>query len=448
MAKSKIREIALISLPIVFLGGFSWWANGRQQQRAARENGPYRTRLVSMEDVPLTPFERWQGFDSKVRIVATDEGKPDLPASFRWGGRRELASDIFLSGKNGAKLPVASNGQGDMRPSARNPGALMRILDYDRTRTESENLELTFLADTKAVAGKAKLQGEIRFEIPVGFCTARPLQIERDLRAQNTLINRTAPRFISAQVAHFSPRETAIDPTGDNGDTFVEAAFDCSALKGAMPNAHFANEILEDEFGKEVEELDVNRTAANPAGQITFNDRVKTFSIPASRGQITFKTWFSYCDSWPTLVSVVVRLRPHTATPRKLMLQSVRLAGSNVEARVRYTGNLPLGTEQSAVRQDVSTFIGDRPAPRAAGTDRLLSNWSQHLEFAGGKKQWSGQYVGDARAQCKPDNTCVVTYPIPAMKSWLPGQRARFRAQIGIEDDGFLDIDLPIVKAK
>lgn len=457
MAKFKFREIALISLPIVFLGGFGWWANGRQQQRAARENGSYRTRLVSIEDVPLTPFERWQGFDSKVRIVATDDGKPDVPDGVTLDGKRQLRDKIFLVGDK-VKLPVSSYGQGTMRPDAHNPGALVGILGFQQTRKELENIELVLLANTKAVPGKARLQGDVYAQMgaygpkpnQIGDYNARPAKVDKALRASITPLDATvrrAPKLLSTQVAHMTPRETAKSPLGDNGDTSVSAKFDCSALKTKFPTFHFADSRLEDEFGKTVEQLNINGMASLPDGTVTIGDLVKTFQIPANRGQITFKTWFSYSDSWPTPVSIIVRPRPKAPhPPRKLKLQSVRLMGSDVEVRVRYIGALPLETEQNAAKEYNVVAEEMKPAPRGIGVDRLISDYFQHLEYAGGKTQWSGQYVGDARADCAPDKTCIVTYPVPAMRSWYPGQTAHFRAQIGIEDDGFLDIDLPITK--
>ena len=482
MFRFKFREIALITVPVLFIGGFGWWANVRQTERTARENGPYRTQLVSIEDLPLTPFERWQGFDAKVRIVATDDGKPALPTGVKLDGRRELDGEIFLVGSsdNGeTKLPISTSGIGTDGINSRNQGALLRIYDFGKSRQESENLDLTFLADTDAVPGaKVKLQGQARvengtyrnpklasvagFEVWRGVAgiytfTARPVEIEHLLLASKKPVDRTAPMLLSTQIARLSPRETATDLAGDNGDTFVEATFDCSALGLDKPEflfaeTRFADPILEDEFGKEVEKLHISGASYGRDGQMNFHDRVKTFRIPANRGQIILKTWFSYRDSWPTPVSIVVRPRPHTAAPRKLQLQSAKLVETSgdysVEARVRYTGALPLETEQNADMQNISVFLNARLAPRAAGTDRLLSDWSQHLEFAGGKTQWSDQYVGDARAECDADNACVVTYPIPAMKQWTPGQSARFRAQIGVEDDGFLDIDLPVTRAK
>src|SRR4028118_139112 len=99
MSRLKLREILLISMPLVLLGGFGWWSDVRQTQRVERASGAYRTRLVSLEDLPLTPFERWQGFDSKTRIVATDDGAPNLPAEVRLTGRRALESEMFLTGQ-------------------------------------------------------------------------------------------------------------------------------------------------------------------------------------------------------------------------------------------------------------------------------------------------------------------------------------------------------------
>lgn len=482
MAKSKIREIALISLPIVFLGGFGWWANGRQQQRAARENGPYRTRLVSIEDVPLTPFERWQGFDSKVRIVATDDGKPDLPAGINLTGRRSLECEAFLIGDSTnqkIKLPISDSGIGNDGISDEYPGALLRIYDFKASRQESENVGITFLANTSEIVdGKANLSGNLRIEngtyrnirlasVP-GFALwrevagtytfhARSTKIEHSLQRSQHPADQTSPRPLSTQVTHLNPREARSDPMNDGNDTLVRAEFDCSKInRKDIVSSRFVDPHLEDEFGKRVELKNGSRPVNVYIGgisvgaeqKVSFDDRLPLGLVPAERGQITLKTWFSYRNSWPTPVSIIVRPRPHTATPNKLKLQSVRLVGGQVEARVRYVGKLTLQTEQDAPETYDALSSSSRPDPRAAGTDRLISNYSQHLELPNGKKQWSSQYVGDARAKCKADNSCVVTYPLPALKSWAPGQTARFKAQIGIEDDGFLDIDLPITKPK
>lgn len=481
MAKFRFREIALISLPVFFIGGFGWWASVRQTARIERESGPYRTRLVSMEDLPVTPFERWQGFDSKVRIVATDAGKPNAQAGVKLGGQRALECEVSLVG-NGAegnvKLPISDSGLGPDGVDEEHPGALMRIYDFGKSRQQAENVEMTFLADTSAfVDSQAKLRGNARVEngayrnpnlanVP-GFVIwhdvadtytfiANPTPIEHTLAPPAAAVDRSAPQLIFAQITQLRPHEVGASPFNDGNDTLVRAQFDCSQLiKDEKINWRFVDPHLEDENGKRVEltyrsiplNISIGEISVAADKKVSFDERLTLSQVPLARGQITLKTWFSYQDSWPTPVSIVVRPRQKLAqVPRKLQLQSVRLVGGRVEARVRYIGALPLATEQDA-RRKYDALSGEmRAEPRLAGVDRLISDWSQHLEYAGGKKQWSGQYIGDARAECKADKTCVVTYPLPALKRWNFGQSARFKAQIGIEDDGFLDIDLPISK--
>lgn len=471
MSRLKLREIALISMPLVLIGGFGWWSNVRQTQRAERESGAYRTRLVSIEDLPLTPFERWQGFDSKVRIVATDDGAPNLPTDVKLTGRRALESEIFLIDQGVNKLPVSSNGLGNDGVSGRYPGALLRIYDFAKSRAEAENLEITFLADADAVAGdQARLRGTIAVEngtyedlsyaqLSSGFKSwrgrkdlltfeARPLQIDHPLRASERPVDRTTPRLLSTQVSRLSPRETATDMAGDNGDTFVRATFDCSALPAITPSFRFADSSLKNEVGKKIEKLHIGGIGTRSDGIVVLDDRIKTLQIPADQGQLTFETWFSYRGSWPVPVSIVVRPRPYKGAPRKLTLQKAEFIDEpgqpRIQVRVRYTGTLSLETEQSVPRQYDTLTHDMKPVPKHAGIDRLLSNWSQRLEYAGGKTQWSEQYIGDARAECNSDNSCIVTYPLPAVNNWKPGQSARFRAQIGIEDNGFLNVDVPL----
>ena len=480
MAKSKIREIALISLPIVFLGGFGWWANGRQQQRAARENGPYRTRLVSVEDLRLTPFERWQGFDSKVRIVATDDGKPELPAGVKLSDRRSLFGHMFLVAKSGGQFPLDASDVGlrdvyvqgyGARTTGQKKYNALQLFGNSRFRSEQENLATVFLVNSHANGGVTRLKGSLSIQrrlisspklagkrpaVITNFWdsndvlafNSRPLQIDRVLRPSNAPIDHQSPKIISSQLIHIRPYDAA---GGD--DTVVVAELDVSQIRRKSEiNWRDVSSHIESENGETVRSARLQGPEIE-YGRTTVKYFFKSSSVPAAKGQLTLKTWLSYQDSWPVFLSVVLRERNADLPPRKLKLLSARLIGApnepEVEVRVRYTGSQNV-EDENQIEKGYHNILAQRRdiPPRKPGTDRLITHWSQHLVYPNGKEQWHPQNVGYSQVRRESKDIIVVTYPLPAMNKWKPGQSAHFRAQIGIEDDGFLDVDLPIVKAK
>ncbi len=480
MPKSKIREIAFISLPIVFLGGFGWWANGRQQQRATRENGPYRTRLVSIEDLPLTPFERWQGFDSKVRIVATDDGKLQNAAGIEVSDRRTLFGELSLVGNSGAQIPmknldvglpdVAVQGYG-AQTTGKNDFNALQLYENSRFRSEKENLVTTLLVNSQSISGGiARIKGNVSVQreiiIPKAFIgkppagvkpmlnyektwalESRPLEINRVLRPTMAPIDDIKPRA-SSQVIHLRPRDAA-----GGEDTVVLTDFDVSGIaENAGSGWRMVTEHIETDQG-EVVWKDYLQSPSLREGKFTGSYFFNLARIPLEKGRLTLKAWVSYRDSWPLAHSVVVREKPHKIVPHKLELKSVRLlnysAKPEIEVQVRYLGSLPVEDENNAKMGYLNTYSRRRDVPpRTPGTERLISEWSQHLEYSNGQKQWYPQFVGYPEVHPKSNNIFCIYYPLPAMNKWQPGKTARFKAQIGIESDGFLDIDLPITKPK
>ena len=485
MAKFKVREIALLSLPIVAFGAFGWWANSRQTERVERESGPYRTRLISIEEVPLTPFEQWQGFDSKVRILATDDGKPQLPPNVKLSGERALDGQMVLVGETDqgrVEVPLSGEALVDDGISRvkRDSKRLLRVYGPEIDRHGDDDLELRFLIKSSHFkAGTARLKGWVSarefiesptkfYILPTGVAHWKQFRnkptyqgvsaqvdhlVTPSPQSKSSAIDRRVPKLTGAKIVALSPREAGL--RAGKGSFYLYANFDCTGLDVNWDSpVVYIDPHLEDDGGRRIAPIEVMwRGLAHGDPNIYINSQ---FHLPPSlqkRGPVNAKFQVSGYGSWPTPVSVRVPDAPKkVARSRKLKLNGLRLIkserGYSVQAQVKYTGNLALETEGTAATQWDEVALRQTLAPREAGTDRLLANYSQHLQFADGKTQWKDKYVRSARAQCAPGNSCTVTYPIPAMNRWQPGQSARFQAQIGIEGDGFLDVDLPISKAR
>lgn len=115
MKPKLMREFALISLPLILIGGAAWLfaGQGRSLLPARFDNGPARLEFSPFEEVELKPLEIYDGYDWATQSEVNVRGKwGDLPGLKAVGGSSPTAQMrlIYRVGKSWKQAPrVDSN---------------------------------------------------------------------------------------------------------------------------------------------------------------------------------------------------------------------------------------------------------------------------------------------------------------------------------------------------
>lgn len=161
------RELVLMLAPLIVVGGAALVLTRRENERRARESGPYRTVITRTEFIPVSPVEAWRGFDRKVRIDVELQGQPPQHPAMR------LDSDF---GVNSDSMPIMLSGfkQGK-KQNLSNHAIVFNTLDLsdeDKARaplvvfvpfaSSSKQQSLWLLMNTSAfTSGQVKADGEV-----------------------------------------------------------------------------------------------------------------------------------------------------------------------------------------------------------------------------------------------------------------------------------------------
>lgn len=204
----------------------------------------------------------------------------------------------------------------------------------------------------------------------------------------------------------------------------------------------------------------------NPTGQIELaRFQIDTKQIPLQAGRITFHGEIFMQGDKPLIVDVVVRehkdwYRPHSAT---IALKSWKLARESdslvVKLVLAYRGRKSLSTTiptPSMISKGDSLYWGSGflmggTTSVALPTNqlRLVTHWSQRLEGTKGQSFWIEPKSREFRAEVLSSKydakikQCNVSYRlnIDNLPQKLP---FTFAAEIGVENDGFLPVKIPI----
>ncbi len=488
----KRRELVLLGLPTLAIVSAAAFLSRRQAVEQQNQSGPYRAEITRIERVPVSPFEAWQGFDTKIVVHARDLGQLAAPVGARMSPMCSLDQHVFLSGSiNGKlqKLPVSSQTLRGSLSEFGTPGALRVQLEHGGTQAEEPEKRLTILAATSKfdANSKVELRGDIWFKrtaeahpsvaAPPGWTLdkrrsyswletrSKTAPLTQSLeRVASVNVDRTAPPVQEVRADLLSPVFAHVNPLGDNGNGFVRVFFKPGSFSNRLPSLRYTEIKVLDASGREVEMKDAYGRREYPGADWDINFvgqhpalvRLPLESVPLERGALTMKMWLAFGDGWPAFIQCEVRPAWMSKRPKTLQLQSVGVKQGTVVVRARYSGTSSLEWENPTATKpnEAAGFFDSRDyesetfPPRQAGSARLYTFWSQHFTLPNGKSYWYRNAVDVESVSCDDANNCQIIYKTNALGALKPGQSAQFFAQIGIEGDGFLPIQATISRPK
>ncbi|RYX86254.1 hypothetical protein EON83_03255 [bacterium] len=481
----KKQELVLIGLPtLLILGGAAFFAR-QQTIREQDSSGAYRAEITGVEVLPVSPFEAWQGFDTKVIVSVKDLGQLKVPAGLKLFDTKHLEQNVILTGRvNGQakSFPVSSKDFGNgFEPQ--HPGVLRALM---LPRSEELKDTITFLAATSGFDSDSpvQLRGELWIRkiasAPLSTTSAPPnwtlkknmweallethskiANLSQTLpQGQTANIDLTAPPVEKVRYDLLSPVYAHTGMTGDNGSGFVHIDFKPNSFSNKYPLLRSTAAEVFDESGRVVPlkgsggfkayktvGWDMNTRPVSAVVRLPLED------VPLERGRLTMKVWFAIEDGWPILVESEVRPAWMSKRPRTLQLQKLTVEAGHVIAMVHYSGIAPLRPEGELNYQPSNRhlFFDGRDDTNVklipnVPYKRLYTYWSQHYTLPSGKSYWFPNSVDIQSIDCDATNNCRIDYKTNALNVLKPGQSAQFSAHIGVEGDGFLPIHAKITR--
>ncbi len=493
----KIRELMVIGVPTAIIIAGAAFLSRQQTIREQDRSGPYRAEITRIEILPVSPFEAWQGFDTKIVVYANEFGELDVPLGARLSPAGSLRQKVTLVGQikgQQKSFAVASQGWGGLY-EPEHVGILRAIMVPAPAQIYSDVPRncITFLASTSRLDPKSPLQlrGDIWFER-----TATPQSLATTLasswkptfrsghlafltaRSKSASLAQSLERTVSVNVSRIpfpvnqthvdllSPSYAHTDITGDGRSGYVTVFFKLTPELRAMVGVTRLRCTQARVFDAQGSEVHLNDLQGRPVikkaewsregGVDVALIKLPLESVPLWRGQLTLKMWLAVGDNWPMKIQTIVRPAWMSRLPKKLKLQSIKVEKGNVTARVRYAGGklLEWGNGRRAREGEMQGVFDSRHwvtpylPPHQAGYDRMFPFWSQHFSMPNGGIYWLRSNVNLSSVSCDVTNNCQITYKTSALKALKSGQSARFAAQIGLDGDGFLPIQATITRPK
>jgi len=487
-AKNFRRELLLICLPLILFGGAMTWIFARQKAQRERETGPFRAAIIRVETLPLTPAQIFRGFDRHIRIYVESRGQ--FPSGLGIKRLENSYWNTFLEmdgQRNGKKVRIPTTTLGNI--TNKDPYEVkgpLAVLDR-RSEEGQEQFFDCFLDTSPFSTGAVTLQGPISTcqwvqsdhrlsPAPHGFApdasdpthqfkaTSEPAQLSFTVRKADEAIaptvDRNAPEVRVDRGVLCSPhmRESHwIDALGDY--QFVVRVAGTDPAKGELYPFYFYKAQLWDAKGQLVKTLVDEHdwkqrgydTQTTP-GFYNIECGASWADVPASRGPLWLRGFVSVHDGWPAPFSVQVRRDEDINPPKHLALRSIRyLSPDKIQVALHYSG-----------KKDLETIDDSRGAPQGihdmreasgnvfaiapdADHDRLLSRWSERLVGMKGEPSWDAVRANDVLYHGNGNYTVV--YKIDRSIARKMVSPLTFRAEIGLQDEGFLPVQLPIPNA-
>jgi hypothetical protein len=102
MKRFRLREVALLLLPALSLGGLAYYFASKEKNHVA--TGPWRPLIEEIQFVPVTPRDAYYGYDTKVRIKVRSVGHADTPPHrLSPRGMLDFDREEFVATKNGVE---------------------------------------------------------------------------------------------------------------------------------------------------------------------------------------------------------------------------------------------------------------------------------------------------------------------------------------------------------
>lgn len=476
-----------IGLPTLGVLGCAAFLARQQFLREQDARGPYRAGISQIQWLSVSPFEAWQGFDTKIVVHIKDAGQLNAPPNSQIYSVEQLRQRVRLEGQiNGLKasFPVSSQDFGNgYEPE--HPGPL-RLLIVRYGEGDEPGI-LAFLAKTSVFDPGTPVQlcGDLWVErpgqnatalssLPPGWTQEKDREGVRLLaRSQTTSLSQVLERTSGINVDHTAPPVEEVhadllspvfartNVVGDNGSGIVGVSFPPGTFSKVLPqlrctaaqvfDARGRPVILKDEWGRpryKTMHWDLNSLPATAVVRLPLED------IPLERGALKAKIWFAFDDGWPTCVQTEVRPAWMSNRPRTLQLQKVSVENGNVVVTAQYRGLPALRYEGDLLPGQTKPLLFDaRDDTRIifklnVRYKRLFTHWSQHYTLPSGKSYWFSSDVSVQSVSCDADGHCRIVYQTNALQALKPGQSARFFAQIGVQGDGMLPIQATISRPK
>lgn len=486
--KSKFlnrRELLVLGLPFLLIGAGAVCFNAREKQRIARESGPWRLVVTDAQAIAITPKEAWQGYDLKYRLNYELHGEqpPNLktPVRIPYAGANNPNNaflDIINERENTERFSGIQIGGGTYWE--RYLRAPLKVVDDDHGP-----LFRTILIDRNAFPrGKMILKSHTQAQATNSnneFLQPLPAEwsqtVNREVKPVE--INRASPKLISSSL-NFAPPIASQRRIAMN--TYVYGSGTSKALTKLKLNCDLSdvtknpvsnnvailNSRFEDEKGNEIRvksESDqyggqrMYTHQGNVRSDVNKQDYVEMeldlHDVPTEHGAIFLRSNLSLNNSWATPFLVEVRPAWVCRKTSKLKIEKVEVEGSAVSVRVHYLGTKPMelrgssgiGTSNFSMMDGSSDWGYDPPVP--TGHDRLIINWSQHLEDSNGPMFFNPKQPNTD----SPEETCEVIgvedlgnnrYVVNYSVNYKPKSPMKFKAEIGIWGDGFIPVEATI----
>jgi len=104
MKKLAAREAALLTLPVLLLGGGAWWMGrgGKLPQfHNPSDAGPMRVEITPFQPAPISPYQAWQGYEWGVTTKMSVLGDWKMPPGWKPSGIAESDSLQIVVKRNG-----------------------------------------------------------------------------------------------------------------------------------------------------------------------------------------------------------------------------------------------------------------------------------------------------------------------------------------------------------
>ncbi len=458
MKRIRLKEILLLLLPALILLGASFWWQKREQRDAVKESGPFRLEVAKIEKITPTPAEVAEGYDTKFLVTFAYRGKGS------WSLNRVL-SPVEKS-VSVRKISVVKRNGKNWRPISTDVFPSVRAEGYS-VSPEVGKMQAAVLVPLWKLPNK-DLQLQLSLDRSV-FSPSTPI-LAPTLSVPIRKVGEAAP---NPQVSHeysLSSQSAKVDDLRPVTQLRTEGKFGANRtvefeVKTQTPWRQYPyldwkmfNACIVDENGKIYRKWlgwDMDRPVpkrhcfdfvpdtiqkTEKPDVYSFDYSFSTAFIPASAGKLTFKALVSENGEWPLSLSVVVRQKDDWTLKRSRTLKL-----KSIETQ-------PSPDDPTLLDVIVKTNYVGKQKPNIR---LLIAGWSQRIESSltsfpsrALQKVNSGYYPVKVLSTSLTGNEWEVIYRITLIRLKTLPKPLSFKADIGVEGDGFLPVSIPLPISK
>lgn len=496
------REVVWMLFPVLVLLAGGWYLNRRDAEKPRRDSsGPLRLEIVRIVKKPLTRLDAKRGFSFRLLIEAQVAGQPDLKGrpvkvakwkfsqawpkgkivgqqagktislpgqqtriEFKppWGG-----DDFYEESTGLLQIPVliafprAAGAQGDLKLEGKIDGT--QNFDLETLKNPSRQFWASQTCRSAPFSFVFHQKGAPWPMPPPTTTPKNPLALV-DIRRQSL------PPVISNKMGlENSSVNFVFDGWNRLDETQKREGIRAYDLRIENRNGHPVDQnayyLSRPQFRALQHPDDANSNEFFYSIQLSLNK-----PVPLEPGPYRLRGWLALDDDWPIEINTPVRNPALARAARKIQILEIRFVPQRpentapyvrtaanfyfdtIQVRVRYTGGQTLKLESRPGEYFDSDPFLDKVAPaRPASTDYLITQWSEHLENARGKAiwRWKNKWIDLPAIEIQQvrflkKNEVLVVYRLES--EWRAHKKSGlvFKAQIGVEDDGFLPVELAL----